>query len=102
MSNVERDTILSGRGERSVHSLGNSPAIFIPTFCRTIRVNALGNGVSMDAQDLGSVRNTLPITRKCLLNVKLFEFLQGLVEQDVSVEHGVDHSFELWPDLHFL
>jgi hypothetical protein len=71
------------------------------SFLSAIRVDALGDGVAVDAQSLGSVRNTLFVSRKGFLNVKLFEFFKSFVEHYVTVEHIFDHSFETGAYLHF-
>ena len=46
----------------------------------------------MGAQRLGSVRDAPLVSRKCLLNVKLFELFQSFTEHDVAIKHRIDYS----------
>ena len=56
--------------------------------------DALGEGVAVDAQDGGRVGEVLLVARESLLYVELFEFTQGLIQEDVAFEHFIDQSFE--------
>ncbi len=55
----------------------------------------------MSAQRLGSMTDALLISRKCFLNVQLFELFERFSEQDVTIKHRIDYSLELRFYLHF-
>ena len=58
-----------------------------------IRVDPLGNGVAVDAEGIGSIGNALLIADESFLDIKLFEFLEGLIQEDVAVEHILNDGF---------
>ena len=69
-------------------------------FLFSIRIDPLGDCVSMDAERVGSVRDALLIASEGLLNVQLFELLQSFVKPDVAIQHFFDHSFQSGAYLH--
>ena len=56
--------------------------------------DAFGEGVAVDAQDGGRVREVLLVAREGLLYVELLEFADGLIQEDVAFEHFVNQGFE--------
>ena len=48
----------------------------------------------MDAQDGGRVGEVLLVAREGLFYVELFEFADGLIQEDVAFEHFVYQGFE--------
>ena|ERR1043165_2868699 len=56
--------------------------------------DALGEGVAMDAEDGGGIRDVLLVPRHGFLDVELLEFAQGFIQKDVALEHFVDQAFE--------
>ena len=69
-------------------------------FLFSIRIDPLGDGVSMDAEGVGGIGDALFVAREGLLNVQLFELLQSFVEHDVTIQHFFDHSFQSGAYLH--
>ncbi len=69
-------------------------------FLFSIRIDSLGDGVSMDAEGVGSIGDALFVACEGLLNVKLFELLQSFVQPDVAIQHFFDHSFQSGAYLH--
>ena len=59
--------------------------------------HTLGEGVAVDAEHDGGVREVLVVFGECLLDVELFEFAERLIEKDVAFEHFVDEAFESGP-----
>ena len=59
-----------------------------------IRGDAFGEGVAVDAEDGGCVREMLVVAREGLLYVKLLKLAESLVQKDVALEHLVDQAFE--------
>jgi hypothetical protein len=51
-------------------------------------------GVAVDAEDEGGLREVLLVAREGLFYVELFEFGEGLIEKDVALEHFVYEAFE--------
>lgn len=58
-----------------------------------IGIDALGYSVAVDAEGFGGVRNAFLVADEGLLNVELFEFLEGLVQKDVAVQHVFNNGF---------
>ena len=48
----------------------------------------------MDAKHGGSVGDVLLVARERLLYIELFEFADGLFQQNVAFEHFVNEAFE--------
>jgi len=71
-------------------------------FLFSIRIDSLGDGVSMDAEGVGGISDALLIAREGLLNVQLFELLQSFVQHDVTIQHFFDHSFQSGAYLHWI
>ena len=67
---------------------------FLWRFLSFIGGDALGEGVAMDAQDGGRVGEVLLVAREGFFYVELFEFTQGLIQEDVAFEHFVHQAFE--------
>lgn len=67
---------------------------FLWRFLFLISGDAFGEGVAVNAEDGGSVRDVLLVPRQGLLDVKLFEFTEGFIQKDVALEHFVDQAFE--------
>ena len=59
-----------------------------------IRGDAFGEGVAVDAEDGGCVREVLFVAREGLLDVELLEFAERFIQKDVTFEHFVDQAFE--------
>jgi len=64
------------------------------SFLTFIGGDAFGEGVAMDAEDGGRVREMLLVAREGLLDVELLEFADGLIQEDVAFEHFVHQGFE--------
>lgn len=56
--------------------------------------DALGEGVAMDAEDGGGVRDVLLVTSERLLDIEFLEFAERFVEKDMAFEHFVDQVFQ--------
>jgi len=69
-------------------------------FLFSIRIDSLGDCVSMDAERVGSIGDALLVAREGLLNIQLFELVESLVQSDVTIEHLVDNSFQSRAYLH--
>ena len=54
----------------------------------------------MDAESIGRMTDALFVARVGLLNVKLLEFFERLVKQDVAIEHVFNYGFEAGANLH--
>ena len=54
----------------------------------------------MDAESIGRMTDALFVARVGLLNVKLLEFFERLVKQDVAIEHVFNYCFEAGANLH--
>jgi hypothetical protein len=52
--------------------------------------DAFGEGVAVDAEDGGRVREVLFVARESLLYIELLEFAESLIQKDVALEHLVD------------
>lgn len=63
------------------------------TFGGAVGIDAFGDGVAVDAEGFGSMRNTLLMARKSPLNVELFELVEGLIQKDVAIEHVFNNGF---------
>ena len=61
--------------------------------CCAVGIDPFGNRVAMDAQGFGGVRNALLVAHESLLNVQLFEFFEGLIQQDAAIEHVFNNGF---------
>lgn len=85
-----------------VHYLVIAAAVLGPAFRATIRVDAFGDRVSMNAECLSGMRDSFAVSRKCFLNVKFFEFFERFAEHDVAIKHRVNHCLELRSYLHLL
>jgi hypothetical protein len=59
-----------------------------------VRSDPFGEGVAMDAEHGGGIGKVLLVTRERLLYIELFEFFDGLFQQDVAFEHFVNEIFE--------
>ena len=62
-------------------------------FLGAVGIDALGDGVAVDAEGFSGVRNALLIPGEGLLNIELLEFRDGLIKGNVAVQHIVDHCF---------
>ena len=60
-------------------------------FLGPVRIDPLGNGVAVDAEGLGRVRNALLVSGESFLNVELFKLVERLIQEDVAVEHVFYH-----------
>ena len=82
---------------RSVHPIGAFATVrvgeVVLSLLRTVGIDSLGNRVAVDAEGFGGVRNTLLVSRKCLLDVELFKLVEGFIQEDVSVEHVFNYCF---------
>ena len=56
--------------------------------------DAFGEGVAVDAEHDGGLREVLFVACERLLYIELFEFADRLVEKDVAVKHFVNQAFE--------
>ena len=56
--------------------------------------DALGEGVAMDAEHDGGLREVLIVAGEGLFYIELFEFADRLVEKDVAFKHFVDQAFK--------
>ena len=56
--------------------------------------DAFSEGVAVNAEDRGRVREVLLVAREGLLYVELLEFADGLIQEDVAFEHFVYQGFE--------
>jgi len=56
--------------------------------------DAFGEGVAMDAEDGGRVREVLFVAREGLLDVELLKLAECLIQKDVAFEHLVDQGLE--------
>ena len=56
--------------------------------------DAFGEGVAVDAEDGGRVREVLLVAREGLLYVELFKLAHRFVEKDVALQHFVYQVFE--------
>ena len=56
--------------------------------------DAFGEGVPMDSEDDGGLREMLLVTRERLFDIELFKLAHRLVKKDVAFEHLVDEVFE--------
>lgn len=62
-------------------------------FRGTVGIDAFGDCVAMDSERFGGVRDALLVPEEGFLNVQLFEFLEGLIQKDVAVQHVFDNCF---------
>jgi hypothetical protein len=69
-------------------------------FLRAVRVHTLGDGVAVDAERFGGVRNAFLVPGEGFLNIELFEFFQSFVEHDVTIEHIFYDCFQAGAYLH--
>ena len=60
------------------------------SFCSTVGIDSLGNGVAVDAEGFGSMRNAFLVSDESLLNVKLFKLVKRFIQKDVAVKHVFD------------
>ena len=58
-----------------------------------VRIDALGDGVAVDAERLSGIRDALLVADKSLLNVELFELLEGFIQENLAIEHVFNDSF---------
>ena len=58
-----------------------------------VGIDPFRDGIAVDAEGFGGVRNSLLISREGLLNIELFKLSQGLIKHDVTIEHFLDNSF---------
>ena len=66
---------------------------FVLALCGAVGIDALGNRVAVDTQGFGSVGNALFIAHESLLDIKLFEFFEGLIQKDAAIEHVFNNGF---------
>ena len=62
-------------------------------FGRAVRVNPLGNRIAVNAKGFGGVGNALFVARESLLDIKLLEFFEGLIQKDAAIEHVFNNGF---------
>ena len=60
---------------------------------RAVGIDALGNCVAVDSQGFGRVGNALLVAHESFLDVKLFEFFEGLIQKDAAIEHVFNQGF---------
>jgi len=56
--------------------------------------NPFGDSISVNSEDPGSFGKMLFVSGESFLNVELFEFAQGLGEQDLTIQHFFNQGFE--------
>src|SRR6185369_3360964 len=56
--------------------------------------DTFGEGVAVDAEDGGRVREMLFVTREGLLNIELLKLAERFIQKDVALEHLLDQAFE--------
>ena len=56
--------------------------------------DAFGEGVAVDAEDGGRVREMLFMTREGLLYIELLKLAYSLIEEDMAFQHLVNQGFE--------
>src|ERR1051326_6186805 len=71
-----------------------APAVVAVVILLVVEGDALGEGVAMDAEDDGGVREMLFVPGKRLLDVNLFELCKRLVQKDLAFKHLVDQRFK--------
>ena len=59
-----------------------------------ISSDAFGEGVAVDAEDGGRVREMLFVAREGLLYIELLKLAERFIQKDVALEHFVDQAFE--------
>jgi len=56
--------------------------------------DTFGEGVAVDAEDGGRVREMLFVTREGLLNIELLKLAERFIQKDVALEHLLDQAFK--------
>jgi len=79
---------------------GAVPVRLVRPFLGAVRVHALGDGVAVDAERFGGVRNAFLVSGESFLNIELFEFFESFVEHDVTIEHIFYNCFKAGAYLH--
>jgi hypothetical protein len=64
-------------------------------------MHAFGNRVAVNPQSCRGVGNPFLVSVVGFLNVELFKLFEGLVQQDVAVEHVFNYCFQAGAYLHF-
>src|SRR6185369_225794 len=59
-----------------------------------VRGDAFGEGVAVDAENGGRVRQMLFVAREGLLYIELLKLAERFIQKDVALEHLVDQAFE--------
>jgi hypothetical protein len=75
------------------------PGVMLP-FLGAVRVYAFGDGVAVDAERLGGVRNALLVPSEGFLNIELFELFQSFIQHDVTIKHIFYNCFKAGAYLH--
>ena len=69
-------------------------AVGVAVAILVVEGDAFGEGVAMDAQDDGGVREVMGVFVERLFDVELLELGEGLVEEDSPLQHLIDQRFQ--------